>query len=189
MERDINNYQEEAVHNIHVWSSISSNADVPRDLYLYKDRVQTMNDKLYFFLIGSCITALILCGIFGTYNHIIKVGYDDSLQDYKVNMQVRAVEYKDLEDYCYNISRTLEDRYYNMSIDLYNTSLELHNVKMFCHERNLTAPMELTNENKMVLGLAFGDTFLIYTVNRTITQVLEACAHEYAHNKFGLLDP
>jgi len=37
-------------------------------------------------------------------------------------------------------------------------------------------------------GLAFGDYFAVWTKNRTVSDVLETCAHEYAHNNLGMND-
>lgn len=37
-----------------------------------------------------------------------------------------------------------------------------------------------------VWGLAHGDYITVWTKDRTITQVLETCTHEYAHNNLNL---
>ena len=40
--------------------------------------------------------------------------------------------------------------------------------------------------NTTIEGLAFGDFISVWTKNKTITEVLEICTHEYAHNNLDM---
>ncbi len=58
---------------------------------------------------------------------------------------------------------------------------------MYCHDDSIKwmqADKELAPD-----GLAYGNYIVVWTKDRTITQTLETCTHEYAHNNLGLKDP
>ena len=50
---------------------------------------------------------------------------------------------------------------------------------------NDTSP---NNYTAKLYGAAFGDFIMVRTYGRTISDVLETCTHEYAHNNLGLKD-
>ena len=66
-----------------------------------------------------------------------------------------------------------------------NEKLEkrLQSFEMYYNEKYNT-PFKYSNTT--IEGLAFGDFIAVWTKNKTITEVLEICMHEYAHNNLDM---
>ena len=65
------------------------------------------------------------------------------------------------------------------------------NLLMYCDPTDNDSIGQLTNRGTIVTGLAYVGKgyFKVWAQDRTITEILETCAHETAHTNYGLLDP
>jgi hypothetical protein len=64
--------------------------------------------------------------------------------------------------------------------------LQLERFKMYYNETYGEA-YNFKNDS-LIAGIAFGDYITVWTEGKTITDVLEICAHEYAHNNLMMED-
>lgn len=53
---------------------------------------------------------------------------------------------------------------------------------------NSTFIGQVLPDGRRIVGLAYGDYFMVWTKNRTIIDTIETCTHEYSHNNLRLDD-
>lgn len=97
--------------------------------------------------------------------------------DYDNKLQIEKQKYDNLMDLC---SNKISDLKFNLSVC--NNARD--QFKMY-YEDKYNKPFEAIDGVK---GLAYGDYIVVWTKDKTITEVLNTCTHEYAHNELGLKD-